>query len=65
MKKERLIGLDVLRILSALVIFAFHSISHIGANYGQLNGFFSMGAIFMTAFFMLSGLSLSLTTNLI
>ena len=34
---------------------------HIGCDYGILNGFISMGATFMTAFFLLSGFSLFYT----
>lgn len=61
--RSRLFGLDLFRIVCALFIFLFHSQMHIGCDYGFLNNFISMGAIFMTAFFLLSGLSLSYTNH--
>ena len=59
--KERLTGLDIFRGLSAFVIFMFHSRMHIKCNWGGVDRFVSMGAIFMTAFFMISGFSLFYT----
>ena len=56
--KERLVGLDLFRIGLAILVLVFHSILHIGCNYGILGPFINMGAIAMTAFFMLSGYSL-------
>lgn len=56
--RRRLIGFDLFRIGAALVIFLFHSQIHIQCDYGFLNEFVSMGAVFMTGFFMLSGFSL-------
>ena len=38
-----------------LFIFLFHSNIHLGCKYGILTSFINMGAIFMTAFFVLSG----------
>ena len=40
------------------MIFAFHTRIHLNASYWIFNNFVSMGAVFMTAFFMLSGFSL-------
>lgn len=57
-KGIRLVGLDFLRIVSAFVVFLFHSHIHIGCQYGIFTSFINMGAIFMTAFFMLSGFTL-------
>lgn len=51
-------GLDVFRAVSVLMVCAFHTNIHLGATYGLITPFVSMGAIFMTAFFMLSGFSL-------
>lgn len=51
--------LDYMRMVSAFFVFLFHSNMHIGINYGILNPFVSTGAIFMTVFFMLSGISLA------
>ena len=51
--------LDYMRMVSAFFVFLFHSNTHIGINYGILNPFVSTGAIFMTVFFMLSGISLA------
>ncbi len=56
--KKRYVGLDILRVVSVLVVCAFHTSGHLNANYGILQGLIQMGAVFMTAFFMLSGYSL-------
>ena len=56
--KKHYIGLDVFRMVAVLSIFAFHTNIHLNAKYGILSDFLSMGAVFMTAFFMLSGFSL-------
>ena len=56
--KKRYVGLDVFRIVSVLAICAFHTTCHLGADYGPLQSMSTMGAVFMTAFFMLSGYSL-------
>ena len=58
---SRIVGLDLYRILAVLFIFLFHSNIHIQCQYGFLTPFINMGAIFMTAFFLLSGFSLYLT----
>lgn len=55
---ERAVGLDVLRILSAFMVCMFHTTIHLGCNYGILQGMSRSGAVFMTAFFMLSGFAL-------
>ena len=62
---KRVIGLDLLRIFLAILIIVFHSHakSHFECYYGVLDDFVSMGAIAMTAFFMLSGYSLHLSTR--
>ncbi|MGN0999480.1 MAG: hypothetical protein ACI4PO_08005, partial [Faecousia sp.] len=57
-QRQRLVGLDIFRIASALVVMLFHSWCHIGCTYGVLEPFISMGAVFMTGFFLLSGFSL-------
>ena len=56
--KDRVYTLDLFRILSVLCIFLFHSNMHLGCNYKVLTSFISQSAIFMVAFFMLSGFSL-------
>lgn len=56
--KKRYVGLDLLRTVSALVVCMFHTTIHLGCDYGPLQGFSQMGAVFMTVFFMLSGFSL-------
>ena len=53
--KERLFVIDILRVVSVLVIFLFHSNIHLGCQYGVFTDFIYMGAVFMTAFFILSG----------
>ena len=59
-RKSRNIGLDIVRISLVLLVFLFHSNMHFECEYGIFNRFISMGAIAMTAFFMLSGYSLHL-----
>ena len=59
-KRTRIVGLDLYRLLSVFLIFLFHSNIHIQCNYGVLNQFVNSGAIYMTAFFILSGFSLYL-----
>lgn len=58
--ENRYYGLDFFRIICMLVVFAFHSILHLGCNYGVFQDVLLMGAVFMTAFFMLSGFLMSL-----
>lgn len=52
---ERVIGLDILRVFLAMLVFAFHAHSQLSCDYGVLTDFISVGAIAMTMFFMLSG----------
>ena len=60
MNSRRMYGIDLFRVLAALVVFMYHN----GwKNYGIFNAFFSMGAIFMTAFFMMSGFTLFCVQN--
>lgn len=56
--KERIYTLDIFRILTVFFIFLFHSNIHLGSNYKILTPFISQSAIFMVAFFMVSGFSL-------
>ncbi|MBR2402297.1 MAG: acyltransferase [Lachnospiraceae bacterium] len=63
MERKRLIGLDVFRILSALMVYLFHTFVHMRYYYGALHSFIRMGAVFMTAFFMLSGFSLYISNR--
>ena len=58
---QRAAGLDLFRVLAALMVLLFHCHIHHGSDFGVLTGFVSMGAIFMSAFFMLSGYVLFLT----
>lgn len=52
----RAIGLDLMRISMAFLIYMFHSRTHVlHCSYGILNPFVDMGAIAMTGFFLLSG----------
>ena len=62
-ENQRVVGLDLLRISLAFLIFMFHSNTHVlKCDYGLLNGFVSMGAIAMTGFFLLSGYEINLST---
>ena len=59
--KQRAAGLDLFRVVAAVMVLLFHCNIHHGNDFGALTGFVSMGAVFMTAFFMLSGFVLFLT----
>ena len=39
MKTKRLVGLDVFRVIAALVVFFFHSLIHIGCRFGFFSDF--------------------------
>lgn len=52
---QRIIGLDYLRIYVVLIIFLFHSWMNLGCTFGPFTSFISVGAIYMSMFFMLSG----------
>ena len=58
---QRMTGLDLFRVVAAIMVLLFHCHIHHGCSFGALTGFVSMGAVFMTAFFMLSGYVLFLT----
>lgn len=61
---QRVIGLDLIRISLAVLIFMFHSHIHVlKCDYSLLNGFVSMGAIAMTGFFLLSGYAINLSSG--
>lgn len=57
----RLIGLDIMRIALAFLIYLFHSQMHFNCDYYFFNEFVSLGAISMTGFFMLSGYCLHIS----
>ncbi len=61
MVKKRIVGLDLMRVFLALLVFMFHSRMHFECDYFILNGFVDMGAVAMTGFFMLSGYALYIT----
>ena len=56
--KTRLYGLDLLRILCALIVYCFHSIIHMGHNYGFLSSYMKDSPVIMILFFMISGFAL-------
>lgn len=57
--RERLVGIDLLRIVLVFIVFLFHSNMNFDCHYGILDSFVSVGGgVMMTAFFMLSGFSL-------
>ena len=58
---HRAVGLDLFRVVAAVMVLLFHCNIHHDNSFGLLTGFVSMGAVFMTAFFMLSGYVLFLT----
>ncbi|SHK83867.1 Peptidoglycan/LPS O-acetylase OafA/YrhL, contains acyltransferase and SGNH-hydrolase domains [Fibrobacter sp. UWB12] len=53
--KHRAAGLDLFRVVAAIMVLLFHCNIHHESSFGPLTGFVSMSAIFMTGFFMLSG----------
>lgn len=56
--KKKYIGLDLFRVVCVAVVCAFHTLIHLNANYGIFSSVIGMGAIYMSAFFMLSGFTL-------
>lgn len=52
---QRMAGLDLFRVVAAIMVLLFHCNIHHDSSFGPLTGFVSMSAIFMTGFFMLSG----------
>lgn len=52
---NRLLGLDIMRICLALLVFMFHSQMHFGCDYYVLNSFVGIGAVAMSGFMILSG----------
>lgn len=62
-KSKRNVGLDLLRISLALLIFMFHSNMHFECHYGVLDHFARYGAIAMTGFFMLSGFAMNFSNK--
>lgn len=62
-RKVRIAGLDIFRIKAVLFVFLYHSDMHFNCNYGVFSKYISMGSIYMTAFFLLSGFSMFLTWN--
>ena len=60
---QRSVGLDLFRLLSVAFIFLFHSHIHIQCDYGLFNDYINVSAIYMSAFFLLSGFANYLTWN--
>ncbi len=58
---HRAARLALFRVVAAVMVLLFHGNIQHESNFGPLTGFVSMGAVFMTAFFMLSGYVLFLT----
>lgn len=59
-RRARIVGLDIFRIKAVLFVFLYHSNMHFNCNYGVFSKYISMGSIYMTAFFLLSGFSMFL-----
>ena len=59
--KQRAAGLDLFRVVAAVMVLLFHCNIHHDNSFGLWTEFVSMSAVFMTAFFMLSGYVLFLT----
>jgi peptidoglycan/LPS O-acetylase OafA/YrhL len=60
-KINRIVGLDLLRIALAILIYMFHSRMYFKCSYYFLNDFVDVGSIAMTGFMMLSGFVLFYT----
>ena len=60
---QRSVGLDLFRLLSVAFIFLFHSHIHIQCDYEPFNEYINVSAIYMSAFFLLSGFANYLTWN--
>lgn len=60
---KRIIGLDIVRIILAGVICAYHTAIHLGCNYGIAQGFIRNGAVVMSSFFILSGCTLAISNT--
>ena len=56
--KKKYVGLDIFRVVCALMTCAYHTTIFLGATYSIFTPVAKMGAIYMTAFFMLSGFTL-------
>ncbi len=61
--QSRIIGLDLFRIFLAVLVYMFHSYIHLGCHYGFLDKFVYEGGVAMTGFFLLSGFSLSISSE--
>lgn len=55
MSRKRNYGIDILRLLCVITIFYFHVLTNLKCDFGIMGGYFRVGAICMTGFFMLSG----------
>lgn len=53
--KQKMIGLEYMRVLMMLMIFCFHAAMHANVNFGVLSYFVEASAVAMEGFFMLSG----------
>lgn len=49
--KERLIGLDIVRVISCFMILTFHTFYSLSLSYGFLDKYVEKGAIFVSVFF--------------
>jgi len=58
---RRIEGLDVIRVVSAFVVCAVHTIMHLECNYGIFQPFLENGTVLMSTFFILSGFSLTIS----
>ena len=58
MLRQRLVGLDYLRVGLVVQVFLFHAWLHLHCSFGFLTPFIRMGSTAMTGFFMLSGFAL-------
>lgn len=57
MKKKRLIGLDIFRIVAAFIVYTYHAALFLNCDFGIFKKFVGSGSLFMSGFFLLSGFS--------
>ena len=55
MNKRRIWPLELLRICSILIVFAFHAMTHLGTSFSIFSQYIANGATYMVVFLILNG----------
>lgn len=58
MKKERIDSINLIRAIAAVAVFMYHAYWNIGCRYGELDVWIEQSFVWMTLFFVLSGVVL-------